>query len=217
MSSERRKQSSRANGARSKGPVTPEGKRRSSMNAITHGMCVDITVLKRENPENFRKLLQQHMDRFQPNDEVELGMVEEMAGARWRMRRAWATETEIFDMQYSSSRYTRAEAFLNLGESPAMALAQRYENRQQIIYQRALRTFILMRQIPMPDIDIPNDPSPISEHPPETPPKPVQPTDFEPLAEPLILAAAGFQPAPKAAPSPHPGVRPDGNKLGAAA
>src|SRR5215472_10304635 len=102
MSSNRRVLASRANGARSRGPVTPEGKKRSSINAIRHGLLANCVVLECEDPANFRALLQQHIDRLQPADEMEFGMIEEMVSAYWRMRRGWAIETRTIDKAMAS-------------------------------------------------------------------------------------------------------------------
>jgi hypothetical protein len=92
MISDRRKKSSRANGALSRGPSSPEGKKRSSQNAFRHGLLADCVVIEGENRESFLALLQFHIDRFQPADGVEFGMMEEMASCKWRLHRAWFLE-----------------------------------------------------------------------------------------------------------------------------
>src|SRR4051794_25870464 len=97
MSSQRRIEASRANGARSRGPVTPEGKRRSSYNATRHGILAAATVLDSESRPDFEALLQHYVDRFQPLDNVEFGFVEQMVNAEWRIRRCWAIETRTLD------------------------------------------------------------------------------------------------------------------------
>jgi len=88
MTSLRRINSSRANGARSGGPITLEGKEHSSANALRHGLLAKCAVLESESSECFDDLVTQHIQRFAPADGVEFGMVEEMAVAHWRMRRA---------------------------------------------------------------------------------------------------------------------------------
>src|SRR3954451_10465378 len=104
MSSLRRIEASRANGARSQGPVTPEGKKRSARNAMRHGLLADIVVLEGEGRENFQILLDQHVERLQPADGVEYALVEEMASSYWRLHRNWAIETRLLDNQVRQER-----------------------------------------------------------------------------------------------------------------
>jgi hypothetical protein len=176
MSSLRRILSSRANGALSRGPKTPLGKQHSSKNALTHGLTADTVILKTEPSENYEVLLGEHLDRFDPADGVEYGMIEEMAAASWRMRRAWAIETRIFDNQISPEPSIpddldkMAKAFAGPdGGPPNLALLHRYETRLHLMYQRSMHNMLLLRALGRH-----NEPNPISEHPmalpaPETP------------------------------------------------
>jgi hypothetical protein len=225
MSSLRKIQSSKSNGALSKGPTTPAGKERSKLNALRHGMCAKCIVLDHESRENFLILMQQHSDLFRPANEVEVGMIEEMCAAYWRQRRAWTIETALLEKQIAlqpgeTAPERMAAAFDHLAAAPTLPLLHRYETRQHLMYQRAMRTLIMLRTIPLP-----NDPSPISEHSPpvaeqpppvaeqpppvaEQPPPPQQSaTDSEPLSGPANPSAspacsplsAGYH-SPQAAP-----------------
>jgi hypothetical protein len=68
MASEKQKAASRANGARSRGPVTPEGRLRSSRNNIERGMLARTVVLDGESRPRFdalmTSLLNEHEMRF---------------------------------------------------------------------------------------------------------------------------------------------------------
>src|ERR1035441_1485559 len=81
MSSLRLTIAARANGARSRGPATPEGKRRSSQNATSHGLLARCIVMENESRTAFEALIAQHCDRLQPADALEFGFIEEMAAA----------------------------------------------------------------------------------------------------------------------------------------
>ena len=52
-------------------------------------------------------------------------------------------------------------AFKSLGTSPVLPLMDRYERRLHMMYQRSLHNLLLLCTA------IPNEPSRISEHPPE--------------------------------------------------
>ena len=97
MSSQRRIAASRRNGARSQGPKTAAGKHRSSENAIRHGLLAKRVVLENESKENFQILLNQYLERFDPRDGVEFGMIEEMVASYWRLHRAFMIEKHLFD------------------------------------------------------------------------------------------------------------------------
>src|SRR5262245_27355524 len=86
---------SRANGARSRGPITPQGKANSSRNSLRHGLLAKAVLVGKESPESFRALCELLAQRFAPVDDLELGMLEEMAASFWRLRRAWAMESEM--------------------------------------------------------------------------------------------------------------------------
>jgi hypothetical protein len=92
MRTDRQKQASRASGAKSRGPVTPEGKLASSRNAMTHGMLSATIVLEDECEERFLGFLADLHDELQPQTTVETALVHSMAVARWRQIRLWATE-----------------------------------------------------------------------------------------------------------------------------
>src|SRR4051812_32866843 len=94
MSSELRLRANRANAARSTGPVTPKGKSYSSRNALRHGFRAKKILVGAESMAPFKPAFDPFIPRWSPVDDVEIGMVEEMAAAYWRLRRMWAMETE---------------------------------------------------------------------------------------------------------------------------
>ena len=178
-SSLRRILASRSNGARSSGPKTLEGKRRSSANATRHGLLARCLVLENESRQAFDDLAASYVARFGPLDPVELGHVEEMVASFWRLRRAWAAETRLIQNSLDSCPHGDdeigriASAFSDLAASPWLALLHRYETRLHLMYRRALENLLLLRTA-----DMPNKPSPINEHSllPALPPAPPPPS-----------------------------------------
>jgi hypothetical protein len=100
MRTDKQTRASRHNGAKSNGPVTPEGKAVSSQNAGRHNLCTGhLVLLTNEDPREFQSLIEDYMTRFQPVDGVELDLVHKMIAATWREKRVTAMETSLFELE----------------------------------------------------------------------------------------------------------------------
>src|SRR6185369_3227854 len=157
--SEKRIQAARANGAKSRGPVTKQGKANSSRNSIRHGLLAQSLLVGTECRHNFKALFDMLAQRFQPADGVELAMIEELAASTWRLRRVWAMESEMLagamQDQSAPAEITRmTAAFAGLASGPEIHLIHRYETRLHMIFQRSLHNLRIMRQA-----DMRNEPS----------------------------------------------------------
>jgi hypothetical protein len=93
MKISRRIKASRANGARSDGPKTPEGKQRSHTHAISPSAWSWKAKTRTPSSSSWRII----ETRFAPVGEAELGFIKEMAAAYWRMRRRWTIEAELLN------------------------------------------------------------------------------------------------------------------------
>jgi hypothetical protein len=172
MRTEAQNAASRANGRRSQGPVTPEGKSRSSQNAFRHGLLATCVVLKEEGAANFQAYLDQHIARFLPADDVEMNIVEEMVSAAWRARRATGMQTIFFNTEFANVEKTGCDgqdllASVNkLAEAPAVRLLHRYETHYHRVYHRCIETLIKLqksRPAAQPEpavVAVPNEPEP---------------------------------------------------------
>ncbi|MEO8371122.1 MAG: hypothetical protein ABI806_18200 [Candidatus Solibacter sp.] len=151
MISEKRSAAARANGARSRGPVTAEGKSIASRNALRHGLLSHIIVLPNESAEMFHQLFNLTLERFSPVDEVEMSLIEEMVASYWRLRRCMAIETSLLanslDQWPDMGAIAQvAEAFRDPANIQHLDRLERYQVRLQNAYHRALRGIAHMRK-----------------------------------------------------------------------
>ena len=156
MVSNLKSETARANGAKSRGPTTPEGKEKSSRNALKHGLTAGVgnILLDCEDPDEFEQAFNKLLGIHEPARPAERDLVEEMAAARWRIRRMWTIETGLLNAEVlkqqsspSVSAGDLASAFRALSDdSRSLLLASRYEARHQRIYDRAYKTLRELQQ-----------------------------------------------------------------------
>src|SRR3954454_11252168 len=95
--SERQLAANRRNAKKSTGPKTPEGKRISSQNAITHGFTAEAIVLSTEDPAQYEAQRRKYHEALKPAGPLETDLVDEIACARWRQLRCIISEAAIIE------------------------------------------------------------------------------------------------------------------------
>lgn len=157
--SEKQLAASRANGAKSKGPVTPEGRRNSSRNNTHHGVLASVVLLQGESRKRFADVANALIEEHKPVTSTEHALVQTMTVAYWRLLRIWALESasvnhEINLQAESMSAEdsdvdpaTRAMlAYRALGDTHRdLDLMSRYEHRFDRQYHRALELLNKLR------------------------------------------------------------------------
>jgi hypothetical protein len=88
----------RRNGARSRGPTTPEGKVRAARNALKHGLtAIKHLVLGDEDESALEALTRSLLDEIGPTSAVEARLVQRLAAAFWKGERAERLEVALLD------------------------------------------------------------------------------------------------------------------------
>ncbi len=93
--SEAQRAAARANGARSHGPITAEGKARSSRNAFRHGLCSPAILAPEEDAAAFEALLAQLRADHRPTSASEDLLVQRLAATFWKLARCDRLEAEL--------------------------------------------------------------------------------------------------------------------------
>jgi hypothetical protein len=168
MSSVLKADTARANGAKSRGPVTPAGKVCSAANSRRHGLASASILLDGESQEDFQLLRQDFINQFQPQTAVETDLVDVMAIARWRLRRLLEVEAHMFDLEIIRRQEQIDEQLEGLEQvdrlafvfqelsdnSNSLTLLLRYEGSINRSYDKALKQLLELqsaRQSAPPD------------------------------------------------------------------
>ena len=190
----RRQESSRANGAKSRGPVTSEGRAAVRNNAVKHGYLAKLVTLSPAEESVFREIHNRYVLRFEPRDQVEHDLVEQIVWANWKLRKLWIHETSVLGLQIALDRDKVDMEWINpietdretlayieaLKESNALDLFQRYSRTLSSQAERATKLLLEMKKLRLPTALVPpiepaepNSPNPINEHSETDPSEPV--------------------------------------------
>jgi hypothetical protein len=140
-SSSARAEASRKNGARSRGPRTPEGKARSAQNALRHGMRAEKhVVLPGEDDGEFAGLEAALFAELAPVGALQALLARRIAVAAWRIARADQIEAELFEEHHHPGG-GRGLALIRDGNGPrSFETLLRYRGAALAEFWRALRT-----------------------------------------------------------------------------
>jgi hypothetical protein len=184
MATQLKSDTARANGAKSHGPKTAEGREKSSRNATKHGLSGrNIVVLDCENEDDFWTVHNDQMEIHQPATPAEKDLVDQMVAARWRMRRLRSIESALLDTEMITQKAALEEKFADCdrsvelaeayttqaNKSRAMALASRCDSRLHRMY---LSSYKVLRELQADRKKQSTEPAPEPTQ-PETPPPPV--------------------------------------------
>lgn len=138
--SERRAAAARANGAKSRGPVTAQGKANSSRNSLRHGLRSKLLVDDPESRDKRAAILAAYVNDLQPRSPDERTLVEIMAFFQWRRISLWKVETDLVDRAICQARSSEPGT-----QFAALELLNRMAGRFERQFNRASAEFDRLR------------------------------------------------------------------------
>jgi hypothetical protein len=126
-----RVRANRANARKSTGPRTAAGRRRSALNAITHGIFASETVLAGESHAQFVGFHNLLLDSagLRPQSALEYSIAYQFVLAKWKLRRALGAEQVVHG--------EIAEEMADVMRRPAEDLAELLHKRERLIHLQA--------------------------------------------------------------------------------
>jgi hypothetical protein len=137
----------RQNAAHSTGPVSPEGRRRVSLNALRHGLTGQTVVLPSEDLAAYQKHGAQFHTELEPEGLLESKCVQTIADTYWRLDRIRAMENSLFGLAVSQE----AEISPEMSPDPllhcALAQAKSLEHHADLLTRLSLYEHRLNRTL----------------------------------------------------------------------
>jgi hypothetical protein len=137
----------RLNAQSSTGPRTEEGKSRSSLNAVGHGLTAKSILLPHESAEEYNRMKEGLIESYRPANDTEQMLVDRIAQAYWRMKRCYGVERAFLENRLAAAQETDpavdpeaalARLFVDKAESARIRLVMRYLGTAERAYYKAM-------------------------------------------------------------------------------
>ena len=136
-----RAEASRKNGAKSRGPRTPEGKARSAQNALKHGLRAQkYVVLPQEDAAAFEALETAILAELAPTGALQTLLARRVAVAAWRLERADRLEAEVLEVRSYEGANPGVALIRDGNGTRAFETLMRYRGAAMAEFWRALKT-----------------------------------------------------------------------------
>jgi hypothetical protein len=96
LATEKQIAANRRNAAKSTGPRSPEGKARSSMNALKSGVDAEAEIIPGENPAALAELTNQYLQRWRPTTPEQRCYVDTLIRNDWVLSRLARAESDLW-------------------------------------------------------------------------------------------------------------------------
>ena len=136
----------RANAQHSTGPKTPEGKKKSSLNALRHGLTGQVVVMPTEDLVIYQSHLKSFEEEYNPAGATEQHLVQALADTSWRLNRVAALETNLLSLSATGDPLVDALGIAASLESQCKALSNLSMHSQRLSRQFE-RTVIQLRDL----------------------------------------------------------------------
>jgi hypothetical protein len=134
-----RAETNRQNATHSTGPVTPEGKRRASLNALRHGLTGQTVILPSDDLAAYQSSCAQFHAELKPKGLIETKLVQTMADTYWRLDRIRALENNLFALAVEEQEPLTSDPVISCALSQAQSLDQRADTLTKLsLYEQRL-------------------------------------------------------------------------------
>jgi hypothetical protein len=123
-------EASRRNGAKSRGPASPEGKAISSQNARKHGLRARQLHLAPDEQEDFDDLSETYYQHYLPSTPFESYLVDQCVTADWLLMRARAMQSSLIELELAESASDIEQAYPNIDRTGMLTIGFRLLNER---------------------------------------------------------------------------------------
>ena len=135
MTTEAQRTANALNGAKSRGPVTPEGKAVARLNAMKHGIYSERVLIQGESEADLIAFGKRMRATLAPVGELELMLADKIVATSWRLRRLAAAEAALFNSEAAPAGNQMVRVFGGYNGDRLMRLGRLEAGLERALYK----------------------------------------------------------------------------------